>query len=175
MTELNVRVAQPEEIHDIMELALMVAEENGLTEPDPIKILQDVWGALNLDRGLIGVIGEEGHKPEAVILLKIESLWYSRKLSLVERAIFVHPSYRSARGGRAARLCKFAKLTAAQLDLPLIIGILSTERTEGKVRLYEREFGSPSGAYWIVGAHTGGHSIAKPDDPPLAAASQIGG
>ena len=41
------------------------------------------------------------------------------------------------------------------LDIPLVIGILSSERVSGKVRLYERQFGPQSGAYWIYGKKTG--------------------
>jgi len=32
---------------------------------------------------------------------------------------------------------------------------LSSHRAEGKVRLYERQFGPQSGAYWIYGKKTG--------------------
>jgi hypothetical protein len=79
---------------------------------------------------------------------------------LNEKAIFVHPDFRAAKCGRAAKLCDFAKQARAQLSLPLFIGILSTDKTEAKVRLYQRKFGAPSGAYWIIGAESGAWKTA---------------
>jgi hypothetical protein len=74
---------------------------------------------------------------------------------LEEKAVFIHPDYRTAKGGRARKLCHFAKETADTLDLPLMIGVLSDQRTEAKVRMYEREFGKPSGAFFLYKANTG--------------------
>ena len=54
-----------------------------------------------------------------------------------------------------SKLCEFAKAAAEMLDMPLLIGVLSNERTEGKVKLYERIFGKPAGAYWLLNAETG--------------------
>jgi hypothetical protein len=82
-------------------------------------------------------------------------MWYSDDEVLEERAIFIHPDYRSAKGGRARRLCEFTKLTADTLGVPLIIGVLSNHRTKGKIRLYERQFGEPSGAFFLYNARTG--------------------
>ena len=36
-----------------------------------------------------------------------------------------------------------------------MIGVLSNHRTEAKVRLYERQFGKPSGAFFLYNARTG--------------------
>jgi hypothetical protein len=153
--ELNVRVGTPEDIDGMMKLALAACEENGLTNPNPMKLLGELWAGLTREHGIVGIIGKAGEQFEAAILLRTESLWYSDDLTIVERAIFVHPDYRSAKGGRARKLCEFAKQTAEVLQLPLVIGILSSQRAEGKVRLYERQFGPQSGAYWIYGKKTG--------------------
>ena len=56
---------------------------------------------------------------------------------------------------RARKLCEFSKMAAERLNMPLLIGVLSNHRTEGKVKLYERVFGKPAGAYWLVGGETG--------------------
>lgn len=153
--ELNVRVGTPEDIDGMMQLALAACEENGLTNPNPMKLLGELWAGLTREHGIVGIIGKAEKQFEAAILLRTESLWYSDDLTIVERAIFVHPDYRSAKGGRARKLCEFAKQTAEVLQLPLVIGILSSQRVEGKVRLYERQFGPQSGAYWIYGKKTG--------------------
>ena len=78
-----------------------------------------------------------------------------------ERAIFVHPDFRSAKGGRAAKLCKFAKETADRMEMPLMIGVLSNSRTAAKIRMYERQFGSPTGVYFLYKAQTGGWKEAS--------------
>lgn len=158
--EIEVRIGTPKDVHDIMDLALSACDENGFVDPNPKKLLAEIWPALNLDRGLIGIIGEENQKPEAAVLLRIGSMWYSDADVLEERAIFVHPEYRSAKGGRARRLCQFSKQVSDKLGIPLIIGVLSNHRTEAKVRLYERQFGKPSGAFFLYNAQTGHFQVA---------------
>jgi hypothetical protein len=74
---------------------------------------------------------------------------------LEERAIFIPPEYRGVKGGRARRLCEFAKQAAKAMEMPLLIGVLSNHRTEAKVRLYERQFGKPTGAFFLYNGSTG--------------------
>ena len=128
--DLGIRVGTPDDVDAIMEIALSACEENGFVDPNPAKLLSEIWPALNLDKGLLGVIGEPGGKMEGAVLLRIGAMWYSDKEVLEEKAIFIHPDYRSAKGGRARRLCQFSKHVADSLSIPLIIGVLSNNRTE---------------------------------------------
>lgn len=157
--ELRVRIAGPEDVDAVMDIALTCCAENGLMNANPMKLLQEVWAGLNREGAIIGVIGEGHDFVEAAILLRVESLWYSDEKNLNERAIIVRPEFRNAKGGRAKLLCEFAKQVAGGLNIPLLIGILSNERTEGKVRLYQRQFGPSAGAYWVYGARTGGKEV----------------
>lgn len=152
---LTVTVATPFDVHQIMDGTMMACEENGFVKVNPPKMLGELWDALHLKNGLIGVIRGEDGILQGGILLRIGKMWYSDDPVLEERAIFIHPNYRSAKGGRARMLCEFAKETADRLGIPLLIGVLSNVRTEGKVRLYERQFGTPSGAFFLYGAKTG--------------------
>jgi GNAT superfamily N-acetyltransferase len=136
-----------------MGLALSACQENGLTRPNPEKLLREIWPSLHCEGGIMGVVGED--TLEAAILLRVEPHWYSDDLCLLERAIFVHPDFRKSKIGRAKLLCEFAKKAADNLKIPLVIGILSSQRVEAKIKLYARQFGEPSGAYWIYGATTG--------------------
>lgn len=146
----HVRVATPDEVDAVMELALMGCAENQSQPHNPVKVLADVWAALNMEHGIVGVIGAPGSQPlEGAVLLRVGTMWYTDAPHIEERAIFVHPQYRGARGGRAARLAEFAMDVADELGLPLSIGVLSDHRTEAKVRLYQRVLGKPDGAYWI--------------------------
>jgi hypothetical protein len=153
--DLKVWVGNPEDVDDIMELAMSACEENGFVEPNPMKLLAEIWPALNKDRGIIGLVGVPGEKPQGAILLRIGNIWYSNEEILEERAVFIHPSYRAAKGGRARKLCEFGKKVSDELGIPLTIGVLSNHRTEGKIRMYERIFGKPSGAYFLYGVRTG--------------------
>jgi hypothetical protein len=146
----HVRVATPDEIDAVMELALMGCEENQAQPHNPRKVLEDVYAALMREHGIVGVIGAPGSRPlEGAVLLRIGTMWYTDDAHIEERAIFVHPQFRDARGGRAARLAEFAMDVADGLGLPLSIGVLSDHRTAAKVRLYSRVLGEPNGAYWI--------------------------
>lgn len=153
--EVNVRIGTPDDIHGVMEIALDMWDELGIVPPSVDKILGEVWEALNQENGLIGIIGEPGGRIEGGVLLRIGSMWYSEAKVLEERGIFIHRDFRSVRGGRARRLCEFSKETADALGIPLLIGILSDHRTQAKAKLYERQFGKPSGAFFLYGATTG--------------------
>lgn len=153
--ELKVWVGNPADVDDIMELAMSACGENGFVEPNPMKLLSEIWPALNRDKGIVGVVGVPGQKPQGAILLRIGNIWYSDAEILEERAVFIHPDFRSAKGGRARKLCEFGKKVSDELGIPLTIGVLSNHRTEGKIRMYERIFGKPSGAYFLYGVRTG--------------------
>lgn len=156
MTEaIHVRVATPEDFEAVMALAMMVARENGIFEPDMNMVVADIWPALNGDKGLVGVIGAPGEDLQGFVLLRIGNLWYSPAEIIEEKTVFVAPKYRSAKGGRARKLCEFSKKVADELDMPLIIGVVSNHRTKGKEGLYNRLFGPPAGAFWLYGVKTG--------------------
>ena len=155
MEEITVRVGTPDDLPGCMDLLIQANEENGIDEMDANKLLNIVWPSLHQDGGLVGVIGEPGMPPEGVVLLRIEQLWYSNAPVIAEKLVFVHPEYRSAKGGRAKKLCEFGKKVSDEMGLPLIIGVVSTDRTKGKIRLYERVFGEPAGAFFLHNAKTG--------------------
>jgi hypothetical protein len=137
-----------------MDIAKMIFDENSFVSASNNKILQEIWSALNRHQGLMGIIGNPGEKSEGAVLLRIGQMWYSEDPVLEEKFVFIRPEFRAAKGGRARRLCEFSKQAADNLNIPLVIGVFSNHRTEGKVRLYERQFGKPSGAFFLYGAST---------------------
>ena len=141
-----------------MELARLVNEENGIYPMDLNKVAKMMIPSLFKEGGIVGVIGPKD-KIEAGILLRVSSLWYADKPFLEEMSLFVHPDYRSARGGRASKLIEFAKKCATELGMPLMIGVLSNHRTNAKVELYQKHFGTPIGAFFVYGAKN-----ASPDE-----------
>ncbi len=157
MTEVNdihVRTAVPEDEESIMELCRLVNGENGVFAMNDEKVRELVRSCLYLHGGIAGVIGSK-NKIESMVLLRISQYWYSDATFLEEMCVYVHPDFRAAKGGRARKLIEFAKKASEKLELPLMIGILSNSRTDAKTRLYERQFGSPAGAFFLYGIKTG--------------------
>jgi hypothetical protein len=153
---LKIRIATAEDMEEIMALAMSACEENGFLNPNPAKLAAEIWPALIQHNGICGVIGQPDGKIEGLVLLRIGTMWYSDAQLVEEKAIFIYPEFRSAKGGRARKLCAFSKKVADGLGLPLIIGVLSNHRTAAKVKMYERQFGAPAGAFFLYGAKTGG-------------------
>lgn len=155
MTEVKVRTAVPQDFAAAMDLLVQANAENGLARMDVNKLVQIVGPALHCSNGIIGAIGPVGGPLEGVVLLQIEKLWYSEEPVIAEKLVYVHPDFRSAKGGRAAKLCEFAKQVSDEMGIPLIIGVLSNERTKSKIRMYERLIGEPAGAFFVYGGKTG--------------------
>lgn len=151
----EVRYATPADIHALMDIGFLAAHENGLGAPNTQKMLQLMWRACTHNKAIAGVIEGPTGELEAATLLVIEEQGHTCEPVLVEQSVYVRPEFRSARGGRAAKLTEFNKSVALRLGLPLLIGVLSNERTAAKIRLYERIFGKPAGAYWLFNARTG--------------------
>jgi hypothetical protein len=93
------------------------------------------------------------------VMLSVASYWYSDAHFLEEKCVFVHPNFRHAKESRVQKLLEFAKKCATDLNLPLMIGVLSNTRTSAKVSLYERHFGQPAGAFFLWGAKTGSEGL----------------
>jgi GNAT superfamily N-acetyltransferase len=153
--QLAIRLAGPEDVHEVMRLSLMACEDNGFLDCSPELLLKEVYPALCQHHGLFAVIGPPGGEIQGFVMLRVGTLFYSNRPCLEEKCLWVHPDHRSARGGRARQLLEFTKKTADELGLPLIIGIMSTKRSAGKVRLYEKMFGEPAGAFFLYGAECG--------------------
>lgn len=157
--DLKLRLGTPDDMREIMDLAIMAAVENGATSAKQVLLAKAIYPKLELQHGLIGCIGKSGGKIEGMVVLQIGTLFYSDEPCLEELVLFVHPDYRSAKGGRARKLCEFSKSAADKLGMPLIIGVFSSISTQQKCKLYERVLGPASGQYWIYGRRTGGQDV----------------
>lgn len=161
-SDVMIRIGTELDMDGMMELAMNACAENGFLSPSPARLATEIWPALCQDHGIIGIIGEPGEKIEGAVVLRIGTMWYSDSPVVEEKAIFIDPEYRSAKGGRARKLCEFSKKVSDALGIPLIIGVLSNSRTEAKVRMYKRQFGEPAGAFFLYGAKTGEFPQAEP-------------
>jgi GNAT superfamily N-acetyltransferase len=134
----DVRIAQQSDEEELVRLAQMAAEEDNQGTFD----IDKVRSVLNLHfhkaGGIIGVIGNPGHKLKAFTLLAITQPWYSSDGQVQELSLFVDPDHRKT--DYAKQLMVFSKKTSEALNLQLSIGVIANEKTEAKVRLYQRQF-----------------------------------
>lgn len=152
--DIYVRTATPEDEEAVMNL-IRLNTEAGLFPINEEKVRALVKPSLYLHRGIIGVIGPRT-RLEGLVILRLSEHWYSDEVFLEEMCFYVHPDYRSAKGGRGRKLMEFSKKTSEKMGIPLIIGILSNSRMTAKVRLYKRQFGDPVGEMFIYGIKQNG-------------------
>src|ERR1700677_51975 len=157
--DLTIRLATTDDLDEVMRLAVTACEENGFLNASTELLAREIYPALCQDHGLCPVIGPKDGEIQGLALLRIGAMWYSPEIVLEERAIFIYPQHRSAKGGRASRLCEYTKKVADTLNLKLIIGVLSNTRTAGKVRMYTRIFGEPACPFFLYNAHTHGTKV----------------
>jgi len=145
----NISIASKKDENEIFDLLCLLHKENAMAEMDEEKVWDKIKTTLhrpeNIKNGVIGVIKNEG-KIEAISALIPSQWWYSQRWFLEDICNFVHPSFR--RSNHAKDLLNFDKWCSEQLGMPLLIGILSTIRTEPKVRLFSRQL-QPVGALFI--------------------------
>lgn len=123
----------------------LLHEENGLFPMDEEKVRGTLKMAFERRGGTLGIIGKAG-RIEAMIFMLFAQMWCTSSWHLEELFNYVRPEYRKS--NNAKLLIQFAKQCAEELHLPLIIGVISNTRTEQKIKLYERQFSKPSGAFF---------------------------
>lgn len=101
-------------------------------------------------RGWAGVVGAPGHL-EAAAVLFLGSAWYTDDLGVDDCMIFVDPQHRRSNHAKVLMAyCKHLIDKGREVNprLLLMLGVVSTDRTEAKVRLYSRHF-DPVGAFFM--------------------------
>lgn len=151
----KVRLAAPGEIGELLAIGRELYEENALqssdNDMDEDAIREAVEAAVLRGNGILAVIGK--NPIEALTLLQFRKYWYKKNFHLEELFVFCRAPYRKSRNTKT--LLEFNKASALKLGIPLLIGAVSNDRTEQKLRLYQRVYGKPSGFYFLVNGHTG--------------------
>ena len=149
----RIRFARMDELEQLIVLCRRLAQENAIGPMKESMVRAHIERSIRRDGGFIGVIGDEG-RIEGAMCLKFGHMWYSDDLWWVEDLFhFVLPEYRTS--NNASELLDWALWWKEQLKIPLMLGIVSNERTEAKIALYRRKLGPMSGALFLVGAQTG--------------------
>ncbi len=158
-----VRIAKPADHQEIWRLFLQGHRENGKFTLAPEKVEYFLSRALHPEaipvwdtgpRGVIAVIGEVG-KLEALVFVTVSTFWYSHDRHMEEFIVYVDPECRNS--GHARALIDWMKAQSDRVGIPLLTGVISTERTEAKVRLYRRMV-PYVGAFFLYGAKGSVHS-----------------
>lgn len=134
----DVRLAEPEDIPEIMRLFREYLSENDVLRFSEDKIISILALHYNKNGGVIGVVGEVGEKLKGALVLVVQQGWFNEDYHLQELSLYVDKENRKS--DFAKQLMIFAKKAAKLLDLELRIGVWSSERTEAKVSLYKRQF-----------------------------------
>ena len=153
----DVRFGVPYDNERIFELMKLARDEQGEHPINEDKVRWRIATATERQGALVGVVGSPCGNLMGYVLLVIDPIWYSDEFQLLEVSTFVHPFHRKST--YAKQLINFAKSCADDLDLHLVIGVLSNIRTEAKCRLYRRQV-TPIGQFFIHrpgDAHSGGH------------------
>ena len=141
----RVRIADKSDEEELMAICRELHQENGLFAMNEDKVRDMLYRSFDRQGGIVGVIGAPGGI-EGLICMIMSTFWYSNDPHWEELFSFVLPQYR--RSTNAKDLIEFAKWCADGTGFPLVIGILSNERTESKVRLYQRQLDKPIGAFF---------------------------
>ena len=142
----DVRLADVEDIQELLRITRLACEEDGQHTYDSDKVFDVIRRHYEKRGGVIGVIGEKGQELKGYIILVIDDVWYSRDFHVLELSLFVAPEHR--RSNYAKQLMAFSKQTSNALNLDLTIGVLSNHRTGPKIHLYQRHF-PQVGAYFV--------------------------
>lgn len=143
---LPVTKARPSDKEAVIEICKEDHAENGQFSLSGKKLEQMVSSILEKGEGVIGLI-RRTQDIEAIMLMKIANFWYSDDYCLEEVLNFVRPAYR--RSTNAKDMINFAKRCSDELGIPLVIGVVSNERTKPKLELYRRQLGEPCGGYFV--------------------------
>jgi len=152
-----IRKATPFDAPEIWRLFLQLHRENGLFTIAPFKVTEFMDRALHSERipsydtgprAQIGVIGPQG-RLEAVVFVLIAQFWYSSEYHLEELLVYVDPECRKSR--HAIACISWMKSLSDELEIPLLTGIISKERTAAKIRLYDRML-PRIGAFYFYGS-----------------------
>lgn len=150
MTDVSkVRLATQRDEPALMEVCHALHRENGLFPMDDELVRNMLYRAFARQGGIIGVIGQENDIQAAIYVL-ISNYWYTRNSHLEELFNWVRPDCRKS--DHAETLIESAKGWAVEIGVPLLIGVVTNKRMEGKVRLYRRKLGYPSGAFFVYNA-----------------------
>jgi hypothetical protein len=154
----EVRIAAPADEPAIMAMCRRLWEENGMFSYNEDRVRATLHRCYAAQGVIVGVIGSD--PIEASTCLAIAHYGhYTDDWHLEELWNFVDEPFR--RGRNAEALIEFGKGCSDRMGIPLVTGIITNKQMIGKVRLYRRRLGQPTGAFFI---YNGKWNVPK-DEP----------
>lgn len=151
MAELPVvRMASPFDEDEIVAMCQRLHAENGLFTLNLEKVRECLRHCWERKGTVVGVIGRPG-AIEASTCLVLSDFYYTKDWHLAEMWNFVDEEHRRSRNAEA--LVEFGKDCARKMNMPLFTGIITNKQMAGKVRLYRKLLGYPTGAFFIYNTH----------------------
>jgi len=136
---VKVRIGLEADEPEIWKLLMLDAEENALAPVSEKRVREVMRAGTRRQGGVVGFIDAPGGKGlAATVGIHMVQPWYTEAWVCEEMWSFVHPDHRTAKDNYVNMLIDFSKWWAEQLGMPLFMGVVSTHRTIGKVRLYSR-------------------------------------
>ena len=145
-----VRIATPKDEPAVMSMCHRLWEENGLFSYNEDKVRDVIRKCYKQEGSIVGVIEKNG-TIEASTCLVISDFYYSSDWHLAELWNFVDAPYR--RSYNAEALIEFGKACSDKMKIPYFTGIITCKQMAGKVRLYRRSLGYPTGAFFLYGSN----------------------
>lgn len=143
-----VRLAAPEDEEGILAMCRRLHTENGLFSLNEDKVRACLRRYYERAGVIVGVVGPPGVL-EASTCLELTNFYYTDDWHLAELWNFVDTPYRRAGLRNAEALIQFGKSCSIQMKMPLFTGIITNRQMAGKVRLYRRLLGCPTGAFFV--------------------------
>ena len=131
--------------NEIVEICKEDWAENSSFSLSEERLERKIDDILEKGEGVIGIIRRS--QIEAIMIMQISQSWNSTDFCLEELLNFVRPQYR--RSTNAKDMIQFAKRCSDELGIPLVIGVVSNERTAAKIQLYERQLGKSCGGVFM--------------------------
>lgn len=154
---IPVRKAVPDDRPELMDICRDGFLEHDMFKMSDARVDAMLDRAFNRGGAVIGVMGAPG-KVEGAIYLLISQFWYTEEWCLEELFNYVKPQFR--RSTNAKDMISFGKRCSDELDIPLVIGVVSNERTRPKMELYRRQLGEPVGGYFLHRPASAGLELA---------------
>jgi hypothetical protein len=132
----EIRVATRDDEEQLIGLLKQKHAEGGLLPLDEDRARDMFAKAFDRKGGIIAVIGEPGNV-EAMIGLVITSFWYTRHNHIEQFLLYVRPDQRQT--DHAKTLSSFARKCSDAIEIPLVIGLMSSEPAKAKPRSGRRK------------------------------------
>ena len=146
----NVRKADPYDLEPLFNLAMFLSHEDALQPVSEAKLRATVQRCVNMDNAIAGIIdGPDGI--DASVGLVLDQFPYSDQDHLAARWIGTSKAYQDRitkqrernyapeDAGFASRLLRFAKWASDQMDVPLVITVLTASDLKAKLTSYQRQ------------------------------------